>query len=159
MDIAAGDSIPIHAEITNVSSHDLLIGRNLWMNDSPSHITLFVTPTGSSNTMPGESGAVDGLGPGQNLAKSMLDWFLLLAPGNSYGAGAGLLRDLGIGTYKVRAIFESSGIDSDSRYNPLRLHPEELEKFRAQNWEGIIVSNDLTFRIVPRSGNSDAPSH
>jgi hypothetical protein len=76
---AAGDSIPIHAEITNVSSHDLLIGRNLWMNDSPSHITLFVTPTGGSNTMPGESGAVDGLGPGQNLAKSMLDWFLLLA--------------------------------------------------------------------------------
>ena len=149
--------IPIHIELTNVTSRDVFIGRDVWSNIYPSHVTLIVMPT-DGHAMTGEAGNVDGLGLSDDLAKAMLNCCFLLPPGNSYGSTSALRQDLAPGTYKVRAVFESEGIESGSFYNPLLNHPQELEKFRSQNWKGIVVSNDLTVRIVSRDGKSNGRS-
>jgi hypothetical protein len=151
-----GVNIPIHVEVINVSSQEVFVGRNLWMNFSPSRVTLFVTRIDGPNNVPGEGGAADGVGPSGDLTQAMMNWVVLLPPGYSYGATTGLQKNLKPGTYKVRALFRSSGIDTNSFYNPLVQHPDELEKFRAQNWKGEVYSNDLTIRIVAQ-GAGQAP--
>jgi hypothetical protein len=143
-----GVNVPIHVEVINVSSHEVFVGRNLWMNFSPSRVTLFVIRIDGPNNVPGEGGAADGVGPSGDFTQAMMNWIVLLPPGYSYGATTGLQKNLKPGTYKVRALFRSAGIDTDSFYNPLVQHPDELEKFRAQNWKGEVYSNSLTIRIV-----------
>ncbi|MGA7917815.1 MAG: hypothetical protein WCA00_21445 [Candidatus Acidiferrales bacterium] len=147
---AERETIPLHAEITNVSSHDVLVGRNLWTNVSPSRVEVSVIPT-DGHAMIGESGAVDGPPPNDDLTKAMLNWVLLLSSGYSFGSVTTLRSDLAPGSYKVRAVFTSDGIDSGSFYNPLLHHPDEAEKFRPQSWKGDIASNELTIRIVARN--------
>jgi len=60
--------IPIHIELTNVTSRDVFIGRDVWSNIYPSHVTLIVMPT-DGHAMTGEAGNVDGLGLSDDLAR------------------------------------------------------------------------------------------
>lgn len=64
----------------------------------------------------------------------------------NYAQAAGLIP----GLYKVRAIFESRGIDTNTYFNPLLGNAKELEGLRPQDWKGLIRSNELTIRIVAR---------
>jgi hypothetical protein len=144
-----GAKIPIHVEITNLSGQDVIVGRDLWMNFSPSRVSLFVTRADGHADGAGEAGAADVRPQTDDLAKDILNWVILLSPGYSYGASTELQKDLRIGVYKVRALFESSGIDYDSIDNPLLHHPQEMEKFRSKSWKGDVTSNELTITIVP----------
>jgi hypothetical protein len=142
-----GHRIPVNVQLTNVGSHAVFVGRDLWIKPSPSRVTIIVTPT-DGHTMSGEAGAADGLAPSDDLATEMLKLWVLLSPGYSYGTMTALRSDLSIGTYKVRALFSSEGVDFDSLYNPLAHHPEEMAKFHAESWKGDIGSNELRIRIV-----------
>lgn len=144
------EKIPLHVELVNVGSHGVLIGRDLWTNVSPSRLTVTVIPS-DGHAVSGESGAADAPAPNDDLTKAMLNWMILLSPGYSYGSTTALRADLTPGTYKVRAVFTSEGLDSGSFYNPLLKQPEEKEKFAAQNWKGEVSSNELTIRIVART--------
>jgi hypothetical protein len=64
----------------------------------------------------------------------------------NYAQAAGLIP----GLYKVRAIFESRGIDANIYFNPLLGNAKELEGLRPQDWKGLIQSNELTIRMVAR---------
>jgi hypothetical protein len=151
------ERIRIRVELTNVSSRDVFLGKDMWSWISPSRVTMSVAPA-DGHAMTGEEGAADGLAPNHNLAWAILNWCFLLSSGYSYASTTVLRSDLTPGTYKVRALFESRGIDSDSFYNPLLNHPEELEKLRSQNWKGIVASNELTIKIVSRDGKPSGRS-
>ena len=56
------------------------------------------------------------------------------------------------GTYQVKAIFESSGVDSNTYLNPLLGNPEELAAFLPGNWKGLLTSKVLTITIVGERG-------
>jgi hypothetical protein len=149
-----GDTIPIDVQLTNVSTRDIFIGRDIWTNASPSRVRLAVTAR-DGHMFGGIEGAVDGLAPDafRDLPKAVLAWCISLPPGYSYGSRTRLQNfveeaSLTPGVYVVRASFESRGIDADSYFNPLLDNPTELGALRAQDWKGVIGSNQLTVRIV-----------
>ena len=107
--------------------------------------------------MQGFQGSVDGLAPGafKRLPKAALDWCVSLMPGYSYGTNTivqGFVGPLIPGTYQVKAIFESSGVDSNTYLNPLLGNPEELAAFLPGNWKGLVTSNELTITVVGERG-------
>lgn len=151
---AEGDNIPIHAQVTNVSRRDVFIGRDMWTNASPSHTWLAITAI-DGHKFGGVAGAADIWSPMDDLPREVLRWCILLPPGYSYGSNTfvqSFARADGLipGAYKVRAIFESRGIDANIYFNPLLGNAKELEGLRAQDWKGQIRSNELTIRIVAR---------
>ena len=148
------NNIPIHAQVTNVSRRDVFIGREMWTNDSPSHAWLAITAV-DGHHFEGLAGAVDIVAAIDDLPREVLRGCISLPPGHSYGSNtfvqnyaqaAGLIP----GLYKVRAIFESRGIDANTYFNPLLGNAKELEGLRPQDWKGLIQSNELTIRIVAR---------
>jgi hypothetical protein len=146
-----GDKISITATLVNVGPRELLLGRDLWNSASPSRISLIVIPAdGHSRT--GEMGASDGFAPNTNVAVSVLNFWLMLAPGYSYGSATVLDPDRP-GVYRVKATFTSEGIETNSFYNPIRQQSEESSKLQAQNWKGTVASNELTIKILPKDKN------
>jgi hypothetical protein len=151
-----GDDVPIHLQITNVGRRSIYIGRDFWSNDSPSRMTLSVKAR-DGHAMQGFQGSVDGLAPGafKRLPKAAVDWFVSLMPGYSYGTNTivqGFVGPSIPGTYQVKAIFESSGVDSNTYLNPLLGNPEELAAFLPGNWKGLVTSNELTITVVGERG-------
>lgn len=148
------EGIPIHVELSNISDHDVFVGKDLWMNASPSRVTLSVTPL-DGHAMRGIEFAVDGLAPGafDDFPRAVLRWCFLLPPGYSYSSTTQIgghvePEDLTPGSYKVRVVYESLGIDSNTYFNPLLGHPEELERLRPESWKGVIGSNEIVIRIA-----------
>lgn len=146
--------IPIHVELSNISDHDVFVGKDLWTNASPSRVTLSVTPL-DGHAMRGIESAADGLAPGafDDLPRAVLRWCLLLPPGYSYSSTTRVgnyvePEDLIPGSYKVRGVYESFGIDSNTYFNPLLGHPEELERLRSESWKGVLGSNEIVIRIA-----------
>lgn len=149
-----GELVPVYVQLTNVSRRDVIVGRDMWTNDSPSRVRLAVSAIDGHNFR-GLGGAVDGPAPDafRDLPKAVLAWCLSLPPGYSYGSKTSLqsfVDEAGLtpGVYVVRASFESRGVDVGSYFNPLQDNPTELAALRAQDWEGVISSNQLTIRIA-----------
>jgi hypothetical protein len=150
-----GSNVPVHVRVTNVSRRDVIVGRDMWTNASPSRVRLAITPS-DGHSISGIQGAVDGASAFRGLSKAVLNWCILLPPGYSYESdttlqsfvdGSGLTP----GLYRVRAVFESAGIDADTYFNPLLDKPKDLEQLRDQDWKGVVGSNELTIRIVGSS--------
>jgi len=149
-----GDLIPIHVQLTNVSRRNVIVGRDMWTNASPSNVQLSVRAV-DGHTFGGFGGAVDGPQSFDDLPKAVLQWCVSLPPQYSYGSETSVqnfAQESGLipGLYKVRASFESRGIDANIYFNPLLGNVKELEGLRAQDWKGVIGSNELTIRIVAR---------
>jgi hypothetical protein len=147
-----GSNIPIHARLTNVGQRAVIVGRDMWTNASPSRVRLSITPV-DGHKIGGTAGAVDGAPDFEDVPKAVLNWCISLPPGYSYESdtmmqsfvdGAGLTP----GLYRVRAVFESSGIRADTYFNPLLGNTKELEALRDQDWKGVVGSNEMTFTIV-----------
>jgi hypothetical protein len=124
----------------------------MWTNASPSRVRLSITPTDGHN-ISGIETAMDGVPDFQDVPKAVLNWCISLPPGYSYESdtmvqsfvdGTGLTP----GLYRVRAVFESSGIRADTYFNPLLGNPKDLEDLRDQDWKGVVGSNELAIRIV-----------
>ena len=150
------EDFPIHVELTNVSSHNVLVGTDLWTNASPSRVTFAVTPI-DGHKMGGIRFAVDGgYPPGalpDDFADALLKWCFLLPPQNSYASVERVgnfvnKADLIPGSYKIHAIYESLGVDADTYLNPLLGHPRETARLQTESWKGIIGSNEITIRIM-----------
>jgi hypothetical protein len=58
--------------------------------------------------------------------------------------------DLSPGTYKIRAIYESFGIDINTYFNPLLGHPKETARLQSESWKGVIGSNEIVIKIVAK---------
>jgi hypothetical protein len=149
-----GNRIPIHVQLTNVSRRNVIVGRDMWTNASPSNVQLSVLAV-DGHTFGGFGGAVDGVPSFDGLPKAVLQWCISLPPGYSYGSETtvqNFAQESGLtpGLYKVRASFESRGIDANIYFNPLLGNVKELEGLRAQDWKGVIGSNELTIKIVAR---------
>jgi hypothetical protein len=150
-----GEQVSVHVRLTNVSSHDVFVGRDMWTNASPSRVTLSVSSV-DGHPLTGWDWAGDGPPSDPvDIAKAMLKWCLLLPPKYSYSSsttlqsfvsGSGLVP----GTYKIRAIYSSSGIDANVYFNPLINNPDERTRFRDENWSGEIASNEVVVDIVDR---------
>ncbi len=147
--------IPISVQITNVGSRDILVGRDLLRNTSPSQLRFYVT-AGDGHALSYQRSVVDGL-PAHaldDLPRAVLRWCLALDPGYSYGLTIPLQEvvvasDLTPGVYGVHVEYLSSGIDANTYFNPLLGHPDELARLLTESWKGRISSNKITFRIVP----------
>ena len=143
--------IPVRVQISNISSRDVLIGRDLWGNGSPSRVTLFASardghPLGSVVSF------ADGF-PVEDHTKEVLRWCISLRPGYSYSATTTLQNfiassDLKPGTYTIRAGYSSGGMDADLYFNPLLSFPEELAKLKPESWSGELTSNEITITIA-----------
>jgi len=147
-----GSDIPVHVRITNVSRRDVIVGRDMWTNASPSRVRLSITPA-DGHSINGIQGAVDGAPAFHSLPKAVLNWCILLAPGYSYESDTTFQNfvdrsALTPGLYRVRAVFESAGIDADTYFNPLLSKTKDLEQLRDQDWKGVVGSNELTTKIV-----------
>jgi hypothetical protein len=158
-----GHEIPVRVELTNNSSKDVYVGRDFWTNASPGRVRLSVVAMDGHN-FPGTESSVGLPAPVvlSDFPKALLEWCFSLPPGYSYSssttlqefvAGSGLLP----GVYKVRAIYVSNGIDTDTVFNPLLGHPDELVSLQAQNWQGEIASNELVIRIVATRPKGTGP--
>ena len=150
-----GSNIPVHVKLTNVSRRDVVVGRDMWTNASPSRVRLSITPA-DGHSINGSEWAVDGAPTFQSLPKAVLNWCILLPPGYSYESDTTLQRfveksGLIPGLYRVRAVFESGGISADTYFNPLLNKAQELEQLREQDWKGVLGSNALTIRIIGSS--------
>jgi hypothetical protein len=147
--------VPLFVEITNVGSSDILIGRDLLSNASPSQVRFYVTPE-DGHALSYHLGAVDGL-PAHaldDLPRAVLRWCLVLEPDYSYGVTIPLqavvvASGLVPGIYHVHVEYLSSGMDANTYFNPLLGHPDELARFLTESWKGHISSNKITFRIAP----------
>lgn len=153
-----GDEIPIHVSLTNVSRRNIIVGRDLWLNDSPSRVTLFVTAL-DGHSFEGLESAVDGIMDFHDLPKSVLSWCISLPPGYSYGSDTSVQsfvdrKGLIPGMYRVKADFESSGIEAQTYFNPLLGNKNELDALRNQDWKGTILSNELNIKINSKSQRS-----
>ena len=151
-----GEKIPIHVELTNVSHHDVFIGRELWTNASPSRVEFFVMLSDGRNVT-GRGSAKDNLAAGAkaDFAEALLKWCVLLPAGYSYGTSAALQEfvsaaELVPGTYKIEAQYASAGLKADTRLNPLLSHPDEQAKLEAEDWTGQISARAITIRIVAK---------
>jgi hypothetical protein len=147
-----GSNIPVHVRVTNVSRRDVIVGRDMWTNASPSRVRLSITPA-DGHSINGIQWAVDGAPAFRGLPKAVLNWCILLSPGYSYESDTTLQSfvdrsGLTPGLYRVRAVFESAGIDADTYFNPLLDKPKDLEQLRDQDWKGVVGSNELTIRII-----------
>jgi hypothetical protein len=56
--------------------------------------------------------------------------------------------DLTPGSYKIRAVYESFGVDTDNYMNPLLGHPKEIARLQSESWKGVIGSNEIVIGIV-----------
>jgi hypothetical protein len=147
--------IPISVQITNIGSRNILVGRDLLRNTSPSQLAFYVTPA-DRHALSYEHSVVDGL-PAHaldDLPSAILRWCLSLQPGYSYGVTIPLddvvvASGLTPGVYHVHVEYISSGIDENTYFNPLLGHPDELAHFLDDGWKGRISSNKITFKIVP----------
>lgn len=153
--------IPVHLQLTNISSHDVFIGRELWAGNSFSRVELDVEPR-DGHALSYMQSAVDGLPPHpfDDLPKAVLNWCLSLPPGYSYGVTTPLqqfVNPSGLlpGVYRVSAQYVSSGIDADKYFNPLLGHPDELTKLMSESWSGRIASNVITIRIIASTNRSE----
>jgi hypothetical protein len=52
------------------------------------------------------------------------------------------------GSYKIRAEYESFGIDVNADTNPLLGHPKETARLQSESWKGIIGSNEIVVEIL-----------
>jgi hypothetical protein len=126
-----GSSVPIHIRVTNVSRRDVIVGRDMWTNASPSRVRLAITPS-DGHSINGIQWAVDGAPASRGFSEAVLNWCILLPPGYSYESDTTLQSfversGLTQGLYRVRAVFESAGIDADTYFNPLLDKPKYLE--------------------------------
>jgi hypothetical protein len=151
-----GETIPIHVELTNVSNHDVFIGRDLWTNASPSRVKLFLVLS-DGRDISGRNAAAEKLREpaAKDFADALLKWSVLLPAGYSYSSSAALQEfvnasDLVPGTYKIDAQHTSAGIKADTDFNPLLSHPDEQAKLQSEDWTGQISANTLTIRIVAK---------
>jgi hypothetical protein len=151
-----GERIPIHVELTNVSGHDVFIGRELWTNASPARMKLFVVLS-DGREVSGRNAAAEKLPApaARDFADALLKWSVLLPAGYSYSSAVALQEflsasDLVPGTYKIYAQYTSAGIKADTVFNPLSNRPDEQAKLQAADWAGQISANTITIRIVPK---------
>jgi hypothetical protein len=149
---SAQKDFPIHVELTNVSNHDVYVGKDLWTNASPSRVTIAVMPL-NGHAIQSWASAVDGVPDFSDFPKALLKWCFSLPPGYSYGSVTYIgvhvsTTDLIPGSYRIRGTYESSGIDANTYFNPLLGHPAELEQLRPESWKGIVGSNELIIKIV-----------
>jgi hypothetical protein len=150
-----GDDIRIQIQLQNISRRDIFVGRDLWTNASPSHVTLSVIPINGHKLGGGLVGFVDGI-PAHawdDFPKALLAWGFLLPPGYSFGTTTLLpgAAEFAPGIYKVRAIYSSFGIDTRAHINPLLTNPAELANLMPFSWQGEANSNELRIKIVKRA--------
>lgn len=148
-----GEAIPIRVEISNVSSHDVLIGRDMWGIGSPSRTALHVTARDGHHMNYLDSRAENLPSPVEDLSRAVLKWCMFLPPGYHYSTSISLQAfvtssDLVPGTYNVRAQYSTSGVDAKLYFNPLLEHPEELATLKSESWSGEITSNEVKITIT-----------
>ncbi|MFY9751505.1 MAG: hypothetical protein WAJ92_02610, partial [Candidatus Acidiferrales bacterium] len=155
-----GAVVPVHVQITNASKTDVYLGRNMWTNDSPSRVRLIVIPL-DRHPMKGVENAVDIARPGgvEDMPKRILSWCISLPSGYSYSSSTSLqnfvARDgLIPGVYKIRAIFESSGLDVNSYFNPFLDHQDQLANLLPNSWKGELKSNEVILKIASDSATA-----
>lgn len=149
------DDIPIHFQISNVSSRDVLIGKDLWGSMSPGRVHFIVLPK-DGHAVTYLEWAADGLAPHAfaDFPLAVVKWCLALSPGYSYETTIPLrqfVNGLRPGIYTIQAKYSSRGVGADKYFNPLLVNPDERAKFAAESWSGEIVSNEISIRITPKS--------
>jgi len=151
-----GQEVRVHVQLTNISSKEIFVGKDLRTNASPSHLDVYATPLDGRLPSGGVVSAVDGLPPHafDDFPKAVLNWCFLLPPGYSYGLSTTLRSlvnrsDLTARVYKIRAIYSSFGIDYDVHFNPLLTRPDELTNLLSKSWKGEVESNEIEVRILP----------
>jgi hypothetical protein len=151
-----GQDIQIHVQLTNVSSKDLFVGKDMWTNASPSRVAVYVTTAVGPSPGHMES-SVDGLPPHafDDFPKAVLKWCFLLSPGYSYSSTTSLRglvdqSELTPRVYRIRAIYSSFGIDYDTYLNPMLGRPDELRNLKENSWKGDVGSNEIEVKIINR---------
>lgn len=152
--IAAGDTLSVRVEISNIGTQDLFICKqfhgvrlvfcNLDFSFDPS--VKAPRRAWAADTFPGEK---------ESFANALVRNWVLIPPKHFYGAiielNPGSYPELKtVGRYRVAGRYVSSGLLAPLYYNNLLGRSEEVAQLPGKSWQGEVDTNSIVVHVIAK---------